>query len=153
MKQMWSKEEIETQKKDISTLVDSKENPRFVEGDGVGLTQEGVTITYCKWSLSGTHLMLVCAGTITKNTAISVNTTLANYKLPAYIMNKVYPVFAVNIIEYKQVDYRQVDGWTSQSAGCFLDKYSAGLRITSSGITATDNRGFRIQYDLLIDNE
>ena len=95
MKHMWSEEEIQSFKKDISNLVDSKGNPRFVEGNGTPATIEGFTSTYCKWSLSGTHLMLVLAGNVENETTLSG--FIVTFALPEYIMNKIYPIFSSEI--------------------------------------------------------
>ena len=152
MKQMWSKEEIETQKKDISTLVDASGNPRFIEGDGEGLEQEGVTISYCKWSLSGTHLMCVCAGTIANTTVLSNGTNLAVFGVPSYVWNKIYPVWLENI-EAKTVDMYASD-WTKQSPFVAFKKGVSKLIIQNgTTVTFTADRSFRIQFDLLIDVE
>ena len=137
----------------ISTLTDSKGNPRFIEGDGDAAVIPGYNISYCKWSLSGTHLMFVVAGVIENGTAISNNTGIAGFKLPQWVMDKIFPVFATSIIETKSVDYRGVNDWSNQGSSCYLAKYSSGINIVSGSITATADRGFRIQFDLLIDSE
>lgn len=155
MKQMWSKEEIDKEVKntykDISTLVDASGNPRFVEGDGVGLSQEGVTISYCKWSLSGTHLMLVCAGTIANTTVIAANSKLAKFTLPDYIKNKIYSVWQNNI-EAKEIKL-YADDWSNQTLQIKFQKITEGLQLETASLTLTADRSFRIQYDLLIDVE
>ena len=97
MKHMWSEEEIQAFKKDISNLVDSKGNPRFVEGEGTPATIEGFTSTYCKWSLSGTHLMIMLAGTFANASVLPVNTRIATFSIPKFIHDKIYPVWQNNI--------------------------------------------------------
>lgn len=156
MKQMWSKEEIEkvskATPKDITTLVDSAGNPRFIEGEGSPLEQEGVTNTYCKWSLSGTHLMLVYAGTLEDTITISSNAILASFTLPSWILNKIYPVWD------QYLDFRQASayasGGTSQYISMLIGKTSSGIQLVKNGnLTLTAKRSFRIQFDLLIDAE
>lgn len=154
---MWSKEEIEKLSKettkDITTLVDSAGNPRFVEGDGEGLEQEGVTITYCKWSLSGTHLMFVVAGSVANGTTLANGYSIARYTIPDYIKNKIYPVWSLYYIETKDVSFVGED-WSRQSSGFTLGKFPNTINIAkSSSLTLTADRAFRIQFDLLIDNE
>ena len=152
MKHMWSEEEILSQKKDISTLVDSKGNPRFIEGTGTGKTLSGLTISYCKWSLSGTHLMLVCAGTI-KNTTTLTAGNIATFVLPEWILNKIYPVWSSQYIEKKDIKLI-ADNFTEQTTTGMLAKGTTSLMIyVSSAVTLTADRGFRIQFDLLIDSE
>lgn len=155
MKQMWSKEEIDKEvkntSKDISTLVDDSGKPRFVEGDGVGLSQEGVTISYCKWSLSGTHLMLVCAGTIADATTIAANAKLAEFNVPLYIMDKVVPIFSTLVNRQTFAFY--ADNYSTQTQVINLIKSTNINFQTGGSLTLTADRNFRIQYDLLIDVE
>lgn len=156
MKQMWSEEEIEKLSKetpkDITTLIDSAGNPRFVEGDGVGIEKEGVTISYCKWSLSGSHLMCVVAGTIADTTSLIVTDIIAQFNVPSYILNKIYPIFA-SVVELKSIPL-YADNYTSQSMTVQYRKETTSLRVQPTGTTTLNaNRAFRMQFDLLIDNE
>lgn len=154
MKQMWSKEEIESQKKDISTLVDSKGNPRFIEGNGAPIVDipEGVEITYSKWSLSGTHLMIVLAGEIANGTVLAAQTIRYKYVMPSFILNKIIPTISSNSIELKDIRL-----WASNLSNQELTfrayKESTFVAITCGGLTLTADRTFRVQFDLLIDNE
>lgn len=131
---------------------DTSARPLIVEGDGVPIEQEGVTITYCKWSLSGTHLMIVLAGSFADTTVIANNKILASYAIPSYILDKVYPVW-LTFMEAKQIDVYAQD-WTKQQIFVKFAKESPNLTIvTGSTLTLTADRNFRIQFDLLIDNE
>lgn len=134
-------------------IEDAQGNKRFVEGDGVPLVQEGYTSVYCKWSLSGTHLMMVVAGVISEDAIIGNGTYLGTFKLPQWIFDKIYPVFG-DELEIKEI-YAYNDDWTSQNFNVDLNKSTNNtmiIRIVSGGITATKDRQFRIQFDLLIDN-
>lgn len=154
MKHMWSEEEISSQKKDIATLVDSKGNPRFIEGNGIPLSMAGFTSTYCKWSLSGTHLMIVLAGTFANTTVINDNTALATFNIPDFILNKIYPVWANQFIEMKETNM-YASNWSTQPLMATMRKSTVLEIIKSSGaaLTLTADRSFRLQYDLLIDSE
>lgn len=148
---------LENQKENgvnITQLVDANGNPRFIEGEGTPLEQEGVTISYCKWSLSGTHLMFVCAGTIEDTTIIENSKVIASFSLPNFIFEKIYPVWADVRIETKNITF-YASNWVTQSAGFTLTKRSNAVEInlTSGNFTLTANRGFRMQFDLLIDTE
>lgn len=158
MKQMWSKEEIEKLSKetakDISTLVDSAGNPRFVEGNITPETITGLTFTYCKWSLSGTHLMIVLAGSC-ENVTLTNNATFAEITLPEFIMDKIYPLTSQGRVSHATLnnyyDY-------SYRSSCILSlvKDTNILRVIGWGIggSSTLTAGtFRIQFDLLIDSE
>lgn len=138
----------------MENIVDSSGNKRFIEGDGIwNTTITGLNVSYCKWSLSGTHLMLVAAGTLANGTEIVQNNTLANYVLPDYILNKIYPVWAATAIEGKTIVARD-DSWGNQSINTVLSKTATGLAVSlTSNVTMTADRGFRLQWDLLIDTE
>ena len=135
---------------------DVSARPLIVEGDGAGLEQEGVTISYCKWSLTGTHLMLVLAGSIANTTAIADSTNLAEFTIPEWIGNKIFPVWSTTYIEGKIITFR-ADDWSTQTATITLVKNtSTSILFRKSGggtFTLTADRSFRIQFDLLIDNE
>lgn len=153
MKQMWSKEEIEKLPKDINTLVDNAGNPRFIEGNGTPATIEGFTSTYCKWSLSGTHLMLVLAGSIANGTAITNGTNIATFNIPDFIFDKIYPVFA-SVIEVKSTPVYASD-WSTQQLQIKEIKSTLNrvIYFETGSVTLTANRSFRMQFDLLIDRE
>ena len=158
MKQMWSKEEIKAVAKEtplnITQLYDSAGNPRFIEGDGIALEKEGLNVTYCKWSLSGSHLMLVMAGTVANGTTLTNGENTFTFNPPAFIMNKIYPVFATYYIEVKNQVFWGND-FTSQNVNMtFIKRTDTDLYIRpASNITLTADRAFRIQFDLLIDTE
>lgn len=137
----------------ITTLTDSNGNPRFLEGDGSQWESgiEGLDLTYCKWSLSGTHLMLVCAGTIANGTVLASSDKMCKFELPSFILNKIFPVWS-NVIELKQLNL-QSDDWTSQTSHVKEGKYKNGIYFEFGAITLNEDRKFRIQFDLLIDTE
>lgn len=151
MKHMWSEEEISSQKKDIATLVDSKGNPRFIEGEGTPATIAGFTSTYYKWSLSGTHLMIVLAGTYANGAVIPSITLLCTFDLPDFIMDKINPL-ATQLIEYKTLVAYAANA-SSQTQNCYLRKSTNLGIVTNAALTLTAERNFRIQFDLLIDSE
>ena len=151
MKHMWSEEEIQSFKKDISNLVDSKGNPRFVEGNGTPATITGFTSSYCKWSLSGTHLMLVLAGNFENAVSVSQGSVLATFAVPEFILNKIVPVIGSNI-EYKQSAAYSAD-YDTQTINFLFRKLTNLIITCNSNITFTKARTFRIQFDLLIDAE
>lgn len=135
----------------ISTLTDSKGNPRFIEGDGVGLEKEGLTISYNKWSLSGSHLMLVIAGEIENGISLSNSDVLSYFTLPDFIKDKIYGVWG-NMIEIKTISIYSGD-WSAQALQFQFSKNPLGLAVKTSNLTTTAKRFFRIQFDLLIDTE
>lgn len=139
----------------FENIVDKDGHARFIEGDGnkgENMPAE-MTFSFCKWSLSGTHLAFVVAGTITSGTTISAS-TFATFVVPNWIFNKIYPVFASTLIEVKTVSLRG-DDWTSENLSVVLEKQTDNTIVIKVGgaLTPTKDRAFRLQYDLIIDNE
>ena len=130
----------------LEDLVDAEGNKRFIEGAGSS-SLEGITIKYNKWSLSGTHLMIVLSFVTTG--AVSQYSILANYNLPDYILNKIVAV-AFNDLVCEKTE-------TSMDANVDLRKFQLRKQgneikiVTYSNISA--GREFRVQFDLLIDAE
>ena len=137
----------------FENISDSKGHLRFIEGDITCETIEGLTQTYGKWSLSGTHLMIVIAGNIANGTVLTSGDELARItNIPKWILDKIYPVFASNL-EIASIN-AYATGWGTQSLSFILSKPSADALLirTANNVTLTDDRGFRIAFDLLIDN-
>lgn len=135
----------------LNNVVDSYGNPRFIEGDGTYATITGFTATQCKWSLSGTHLMLVVAGTIANGTAIPQYTHLGDFNVPNFIFDKIQTVWGTNI-EIKSIQVFNSD-WSAQTMSTYLTKTTKLSILANSAFTASKDRNFRIQFDLLIDSE
>lgn len=137
----------------MNNIVDSQGNKRFVEGDITMNIIEGITQTYGKWSLSGTHLMIVFAGTFENGVSLPVNIDLVSFTLPTWILNKIIPVWGNFYIENKNTPC-YADDWSSQSVSMVLRKVGDRIDIRStSAVNFTAKRNFHIQYDLLIDND
>ena len=136
----------------FENITDSHGNPRFIEGDITMNTIDGVTQTYGKWSLSGTHLMIVVAGDVVNGTVISQGTKLCDVNLPSYIKDKIVTIYP-RVVDRKVVPFYGTDS-SSQLVNIGLAKDSnIYIRTTTSAYTMTENRVFRIQFDLLIDDE
>lgn len=135
----------------FETITDRHGNPRFVEDDITMNTITGVTQTYGKWSLSGTHLMIVVCADVANGTTIPLTTYLCTINLPSYIKDKINPVYS-EYVERKEVPLYSEDHST-QTINVGLRKETNAIRIrtTLSSITLTAKRSFRIQFDLLID--
>lgn len=160
MKRMWSKNELKSiadaqaksVKKDIATLVDAQGHDRFVEGEVEIETITGVTKDYGKWSLSGTHLMIVLMLSLSDTITINANDKLCTINIPQWMLDKITPVFS-NLISYSAAVAYGVDS-SSQNFGNYLTKGPSYLNIFKlNSITLTADRKVRMQYDLLIDSE
>lgn len=142
--------EIKSVKKDITTLVDANGNDRFIEGPitlAEGQTQ--IEVSFGKWSLSGTHLMLVIAGQIKASSSFSDYDALFDIELPSWILDKIIPVKST------YVDFKTITGidseWASQQINVSLLKDTAKLEVQHTGIKAyTYATDFRLVFDILI---
>ena len=142
---------------DISTIleniVDSQGNKRFIEGEGTLTTLEGLNITYNKWSLSGTHLMFVVAGEIADTTVIPSNFVLVDYTdLPSYIIDKIIPG-KVQRIDVKTISMYADDYSVQNNSALLLKNSDTNIRIIFGAVTLNGDRSFRVQFDLLIDQD
>lgn len=144
----------------MSNIVDSHGNKRFIEGD-INLTQAfsnvGITKLYGKWSLSGTHLMIVIAINIPENTAIPAETFFCEAKFPNYIANKIIGLWG-NTLDIKDFQVRNANNWWQDSENLSnVSLVIAGNKIligTSGGVFTTKSQSTcRIQFDLLIDSD
>ena len=158
MRKMFSEKQIQelvkNTPKGIESLVDSQGHDRFVEGDITIEEITGITQTYGKWSLSGTHLMIVVAVDIADTTVLTNASILANLDgIPEWIKDKIVPTFS-NIV-YTQNFSAYASNYTTQTVTVVLQKHSTyGLRLLlGNNVTLTADRTLRVVYDLLIDSD
>ena len=131
----------------MENIVDANGYNRFVSGDITAITISGVEQTYGRWSLSGTHLLVVCCYSIENSTFLS-QSKLCDIELPDFIKDKINPVVQ-NLIDAKTFNAYNSD-YTSQNLSTNLVKTIDGLKIEAS-MTATKDRNVRVVFDLLID--
>ena len=137
----------------FESIKDANGHNRFIESNGTPVEQEGINVPYCKSSLSGTHLMCVVAGTITKETVISNNTALAYFPLPSWVLNKITAMYG-NLISYVKGQIVNTN-YEPSEISVYFDKGNDGITCYLLGAhTASDtyDEVFRIEIDLLIDN-
>lgn len=136
----------------FENIVDKDGHKRFIEGDITLEEISGITPIYAKWSLSGSHLMIVIAFSVANATALSYG-RLCYVNLPDWIKDKIYQVSGNYVARY-MCDLFDSDLGT-QSLGTYLLKstLSGSVWIDYSNLTLTKDRIGRIQFDLLIDNE
>lgn len=142
--------------KAFENIVDKDGHKRFIEGE-ISLHSDmpsGVSKTYGKWSLSGTHLMIVLCLSIENTTTLSNGTNIGTCTLPSWISDKIYPVWQSLWIERKDFS-AFADDWTAQTFTCSMRKGADNtLLIAKTGnLTLTSDKNVRIYFDLLIDNE
>jgi hypothetical protein len=137
----------------FENITDSHGNKRFVEGDITMQTIAGVTQTYGKWSLSGTHLMIVVSFDVDSGVTLTHAMPLAKItNLPSYIKDKITPLFGDSIIDIKMINGYS-NSWTINSTGFTLYKSDTINILKNVEYKTPSLLHFRIQFDLLIDDE
>lgn len=143
--------EGEQELKIFENIVDKDGHPRFIEGDIEIQTITGITKTYGKWSLCGTHLLFVLG--LDFDIATFSSQTIANIKLPQWIADKIVPLYATSIVDNKAFS-AYTDTYNAQAINASLQKFSLTgdtIAIYMSGFTTNAVRHCRITFDLLID--
>ena len=162
MKRMWTDREIRSMavhsvenKEDLKVfehIVDKDGHKRFIEANGTPTTIEKVASGYCKWSLSGSHLMCVYTGNIESGAEIANLTALVQFDLPKWIRDKIVPALS-NLVAYKNIVVVNTSTYVENSYQGYFDKNSDGIAFYLSASKTFDYNGtFRIQFDLIIDN-
>ena len=144
----------------LEGILDKDGNARFIEGSMTQpLESLGLTPVYNKWSLSGTHLMLVCA--FENNTENDI--TIADWtgitstiELPQFIYNKIYVISgnAIGTSSLKGVNKASV-ATPIDRGNVYFEKTGNAINCylrTGSGATIESGDYIRVQFDLLIDN-
>ena len=140
--------------KAFENIVDKDGHKRFIEGDAINEEVSGITFKYSKWALSGSHLLLVLAIDVANTTVISANQILTSFPIPQWIYNKVYEVWG-QYLERKNTPLT-ASNWGTQNLDIALRK-NGNTKVldifVATALTLTADRGGRIAFDLLIDNE
>lgn len=137
----------------FENIKDNNGNARFIEGTITPNSITGITYSYTRWSLSGSHLMIVLAGSTTSETTITGSTPLSSINIPSWVYDKIYPSFGSNIVMATTATIRNAAGGSFGDMSLRLVKENDDLYIRNvSNITISTDRYFRIQFDLVIDN-
>lgn len=134
-------------------IEDANNHTRFFDGAINTNPIEGITYTYARWSLSGSHLMLVIAGTAEAGAVINDSTDLGLAPMPQWVLDKIFP-YSGYAVDMKDLINR-TSYYTQENLGLItLLKISGQLEIRniSGPHTFTNAGNFRVQFDLLIDN-
>jgi hypothetical protein len=136
----------------FENITDESNNKRFIKGD-IALKSDltGVTLSYGKWSLSGSHLMIVMTFTVDDETVISNGAVWAELtNLPDWVIAKIYRTVSSIVLRQSLTLYGE--DISTQSITMSLRKSDGGVvYINSTGLTLTADRSARLQFDLLID--
>lgn len=141
----------------LEDIKDSNGNYRFIDGEITYLnpSYSGVVIKspYHKFSLSGTHLMIV--GVLKNDTSsqasIGTDIKIFEVELPTWIFNKIVPLNETNGFLDRHQNYAS-DGSSTVWNRLYKDSESNKLYITQQSSIAA-NTSVRFQFDLLIDSE
>lgn len=133
--------------KGLENIVDSEGHKRFIEGSIIPVSLIEDIVVYSKWSLSGSHLMLVLALYNNTGEAITISqySELCNINnMPEWIYSKIYSTNPNSNI------LGDVSGATNIKA---TKSSSSNLQfVTFVNLTISDKDALRLQFDLLIDN-
>lgn len=142
--------------KSFENIVDKDGHKRFIEGLITTTAQEGITYNFAKWSLSGSHLLIVIFGSYANGTTIS-NDFIFGYlnDLPTWIKDKIYPMYEDTIyVIFGQYSARGSGGATQPFNVNLAKSLDGTIDVRKSGaVTASGDKHFRVQFDLLIDND
>ena len=133
----------------FENIVDKDGHKRFIEGD-VELTEtlpSGVTKTYGKWSLSGSHLMIVVAGNFADGTSIPYG-NFCVINLPDWIKDKIVPTYESYVFFTTQPAWAS-DSSTQNFTVRLVKDNNNVIYILNSAETMTKARSFRWAFDLL----
>ena len=153
----------------LEGILDKNGNARFIEGAvtvNSDITTAGLTVDYNKWSLSGSHLMIVVQlANKTESTIVIPAWTeigvLAN--LPSWIKDKIYPLGADDPTDLGNVLIKDVKGYgtglaeSNNTLKAYMEKTSDNIKLMSWSTAGYSNnyesgKYYRIQMDLIVDN-
>ena len=147
-----AREQAKLVKKDISTLVDEDGYNRFIGGD-IDLVDNAVpTKIYAKWSLSGTHLLIVVCCSANNGDVVSAGTLTKNIDLPQWVIDKITPL-GNTVVSREVTNWYGSDNSTQQGVAILEKNVLGKITIYMNSITLNADRNSRIAFDLLIDNE
>ena len=161
MRRMYSKPQLleaveqESKLNGIKVFEDIKDKDghnRFIEGDITLETIEGFTAKYGKWSLSGSHLLIVLSADVANATVIPAYTILTKITLPSWIHDKIAVLYGSNLVAVQSIALFDSNGG-SQNLTIRLRKRETTIEIDTTSLTLNADRTFRLGFDLLIDNE
>lgn len=135
----------------LDDIVDAGGNKRFVEGTCNLSNKNGITWTYNKWSLSGTHLMIVICGRVTSSSVSITTNSFGNVVLPSYIKDKIR-ANSNNRVEIKTMNFYDPYLAVADTVKVLLSKWAdLALYWGEEKTLSANGCDFRIQFDLLID--
>lgn len=135
----------------LDDIVDDSGNKRFVEGTPTFVLHSSYNIVsdYQKWSLSGTHLMIVGVLTANGGTSLTVE-NVYEVTLPTYIFSKIMTFPNSTLVSRTSALASNTSA--TMDAQLYKDTENNKLYIRTPA-TIASGVTYRIQFDLLIDSE
>ena len=139
--------------KAFENIVDKDGHKRFIEGDFTPETITGITWSYHKWTLSGSHLMIVLCGELATGNTVADSTKWATISnLPDWVYDNIYPIQQKTIMIQSVVFFS--NEYTASNFNINLRKptdTTLEIRNMFGNISFAQDRTFRISYDLVIE--
>lgn len=145
--------EVDGKLKAFENITDAHDRQRFIEGTITTPTISGITSPYARWSLSGSHLMIVLTYSFEANSTLGY-TDRAVVNIPKWILDKIYPTAIQRVVTSSFGVYAKSSNQIIFTKECVLTKQSdTSLEIFVTGSTTPEvDANIRMQFDLLIDN-
>lgn len=141
----------------FENIVDKDGHKRFVEGDIELPDNVPFTKEYGKWSLSGTHLLIVLVLDVPDGTVLGGSTIFGTFNLPKWIYDKIVVLYGTGRVDYKQFSLFADDATFQSFIGLLIksndENNTMELNFRGTNITLTADRRVKITFDILIDNE
>ena len=138
----------------FENIVDKDGHKRFIEGEVTTPAQTGVTWNYARWSLSGSHLMIVIAGSVTAGNEASFSLSSVA-EIPDWIKSKLHTLGTGDNITYSTIDTYTEDTGNIGHQNVILINHANVIQFYHGEPIGNEDHdvSFRCQFDLLIDNE
>ena len=140
----------------MNNILDSDGNPRFIGGSitkSESFTGD-ITIEYAKWTLSGSHLMLVFMFIVNEDVTISGN-YLADITIPDWLGAKIYPMNNTNHVAVKDSVYgyqaNNLQQSTNPTRPYLFKLNNTKLYFMLEQGDLETGKTYRIQFDLVIE--
>lgn len=137
----------------IENIKDASNNNRFIEGTiALNSSLSGVIATYARWSLSGTHLMVVLGLEIDANTTILQNDVVGTCNVPSWLFDKIYPLKGIGVAwgTFENIN----SDWTREDTKIVLIRQHGELQIAfDADKTYSKSNVIRINFDILVGNQ
>lgn len=146
----------------LAQIKDAQGHNRFLTGDiSVTSSLSGLVVDFAKWSLSGSHLLIVCQLSSTQNITFSTWGEIGRLSdFPQWINDKIHPIETadVNVMIGEFIGLNSGLGKSTNKLISFIAKSNDGTELILKAWNNEDDSNtiqtgyhYRICFDLLID--